>query len=223
MNGTAPQPQTADGDSLAARMRNVWRSSRLEYRAIDGDDQAFILRHVLNDPAVAVLSSGDLLKPQTAKDSDDFVKRLGTCTLSVAICLPDAAAAPKTTPGGGEMIGFLCLAPTRPLAQPHHRSCDLAISLAAHRQRRGYGSEAIAWALDWAFGHAGLHRVGLCTAAFNARALGVYRALGFVDEGRQRQRIRSDGAWHDLVFLSVLEHEWEARRGGRESVVLVGR
>ncbi|MEZ4365070.1 MAG: GNAT family protein [Kofleriaceae bacterium] len=78
---------------------------------------------------------------------------------------------------------------------------------------RGVGSAAIRAMLDRAFaatdaGGLGLHKVWLMVFASNTRSLGIYRRLGFVDEGIMRQEYVHAGAWHDMARLSVLASEW---------------
>jgi RimJ/RimL family protein N-acetyltransferase len=36
--------------------------------------------------------------------------------------------------------------------------------------------------------------------------------VGFVEEGRMRERIFTEGAYHDLIWMSVLRGEWDAKR-----------
>jgi RimJ/RimL family protein N-acetyltransferase len=76
---------------------------------------------------------------------------------------------------------------------------------------RGYGREAIALALDWAFRIQNWRRVWLDVAANNERAIRAYQALGFVEEGRQRQHSYLNGGYVDLVMMGLLRSEWEAR------------
>ena len=78
---------------------------------------------------------------------------------------------------------------------------------------RGYGTEATALMLDHAFGTLRLHRVGLAVFAFNERAVGSYRKVGFVVEGRSREAIWRDGRFSDEIHMSVLAEEWQASRG----------
>ncbi len=77
----------------------------------------------------------------------------------------------------------------------------------------GYGTEATALMLDHAFNTLGIHRVGLSVFAFNERAIRSYRKVGFVAEGQAREAIWRDGAFHDEIQMSILEHEWRAIRG----------
>jgi RimJ/RimL family protein N-acetyltransferase len=43
--------------------------------------------------------------------------------------------------------------------------------------------------------------------ADNAAARHVYRKVGFVEEGRQRESFRRAGKWHDMILMSLLEGE----------------
>lgn len=97
----------------------------------------------------------------------------------------------------------------------HHRSCTLGIMLAAAHQGQGYGTEAINWALDWAFRVAAMHAVRLSCWSFNERAAALYRRLGFVREGVTREAYYYDCRWYDRVLFSMLDREWAALRGIR--------
>jgi hypothetical protein len=39
-----------------------------------------------------------------------------------------------------------------------------------------------------------------------------YQKAGFVEEGRYRESVLHDGRWYDAVLMSILDHEWAARR-----------
>lgn len=95
----------------------------------------------------------------------------------------------------------------------HHRSCTLGIMLGSAHQGRGYGTEAIDWALDWAFRVAGMHAVRLSCFSFNERAARLYQRLGFVREGVAREAYYFDCKWYNRILFSILDREWAARRG----------
>ena len=84
--------------------------------------------------------------------------------------------------------------------------------MAAPYQNKGYGAEAINWALDWAFRFGGFHRVEISTVSYNERAMHRYTRLGFVEEGRRREAYWYDRKWYDVVSYSMLEGEWTALR-----------
>lgn len=85
----------------------------------------------------------------------------------------------------------------------------LAVVIAARREMgRGYGSAAIAEALDRAFVELSLHKVWLMVFRHNERSRAIYRRIGFVEEGVLREEYFHDGQWHDMVRMSVLARQW---------------
>ena len=69
---------------------------------------------------------------------------------------------------------------------------------------QGYGREAVHLLVDYGFRHHNLHRIWLEVHGRNRRAIGAYCACGFVEEGRLRQHVWSDGAYDDLVMMGIL-------------------
>jgi len=105
--------------------------------------------------------------------------------------------------------------------------CSLAQISETHRTARlgigdralwgqGYGREAIGLLLEYAFRYRNLERVWLWVHGRNERAIRAYRACGFVEEGRLRRHVWSDGAYDDAVSMGVLREEWAAARGRRD-------
>lgn len=78
---------------------------------------------------------------------------------------------------------------------------------------RGYGREAVALLLDYAFRLRNLRRVWLSTNGNNERAIRAYQACGFVVEGRLRQHVWSNGQYLDEVHMGILREEWEQGSG----------
>ncbi len=84
-------------------------------------------------------------------------------------------------------------------------SAELSVIVGHPEDRHhGYGAEAIAVLLDYAFGDLGLNRVGLSVFDFNVDAVSAYEKLGFREEGRLRRALERDGAFHDAILMSVL-------------------
>jgi RimJ/RimL family protein N-acetyltransferase len=74
----------------------------------------------------------------------------------------------------------------------------------------GLGTEVTRLVLAYAFGAIGLHRVGLRVLATNERAIRCYSACGFVEEGRERESARVDGAWQDDILMGILDRDFDA-------------
>ena len=70
------------------------------------------------------------------------------------------------------------------------------------RQGKGLAKEALALVAGYAFETLNLNKLHLRVAAFNARALRLYRDFGFVEEQRQQAFIR--GRYHDVVLMGLI-------------------
>lgn len=66
----------------------------------------------------------------------------------------------------------------------------------------GVGRRSLSLLLELAFGELGLEVVRLGVFAFNAPAIGLYRSLGFVDEGRYGLHW-ADGSWHEINAMAL--------------------
>jgi putative acetyltransferase len=80
----------------------------------------------------------------------------------------------------------------------------LGIGIAAGYQGRGVGRMLITRLLDWADNWAGVLRVELTVHADNDRAIALYRAMGFEEEGRQRGYAMKDGRYVDALCMARL-------------------
>ena len=69
---------------------------------------------------------------------------------------------------------------------------------------RGIGARLLTTLLELADGWLNLTRVELDTMADNERGLRLYRKLGFVEEGRQRNAYFRDGAYVDALLMARL-------------------
>lgn len=115
----------------------------------------------------------------------------------------------------GTAIGEIHLSRLAPNTA-HHRHTEIGITILPAYQGRGYGREAIEWALDYAFRRAGLHRVRIRAYGWNVGALRLYEKIGFKVEGREREAFWNDGRWWDGVDMGMLEGEWWGMRRERE-------
>lgn len=81
---------------------------------------------------------------------------------------------------------------------------------------QGYGRDATRLMLEYAFRYHNLRRVWLWVHAKNERAIRAYRAAGFVEEGRLRQHMYSNGAYDDVIYMGILRDEWETTQPSSE-------
>ena len=73
---------------------------------------------------------------------------------------------------------------------------------------KGYGTDAVDAALDFAFGELRLERVWLGTAADNIRAQRSYAKSGFVVEARLRNAYSERDRMVDEILMAILRDEW---------------
>jgi RimJ/RimL family protein N-acetyltransferase len=97
-------------------------------------------------------------------------------------------------------------------ARPKDRCATLGIALGREYVGRGYGTDAVRVIVGYGFREMGLHRIQLGVAPFNPAGIRAYEKAGFVEEGRLRESVLHDGRWYDEVLMSILDHEWAARR-----------
>ena len=216
-----------------------FHSARLHYAAITpADDEGFLL--AMSSDTISQMNGPLLPKPGSVKSAkasrEEWLEK--TCLLAVKICLraedapsdgnkgaaeAAAAAAPASfkTPGDGETgIGFICLSADAPMFA-RHRSSMIAITLLPAYHNKGYGTEAIEWALDYGFSIAGLHRIGIGAYGWNEGARRLYDRMGFRLEEHQIRSKWHRGRWWDTFGWAMLEEEWRERRAGNE--VVLGR
>lgn len=72
----------------------------------------------------------------------------------------------------------------------------------------GYGAEVARRMILHAFRQLNLNVVRLEVNDLHARAIRCYERVGFVREGCLRQAVFTEGAYRDVVVMSVLRDEW---------------
>lgn len=107
----------------------------------------------------------------------------------------------------GDPIGLVVLRVDRPEA----RSVELSLLIDAARWGQGFGTDVLQTALEACFDGWGMHRIGVRVEGDNARALTLYRRLGFREEGRLREAAFRDGRHADIILFALLVPEWAAR------------
>jgi len=98
----------------------------------------------------------------------------------------------------GEILGFLHLERSR------HGFGEVAMAVAPGHRGRGIGTALLAAAIDTARAE-GMHKLSLSVFAHNEDAIGLYRKLGFVEEGRRVKHYRrADGQLWDALDMGLL-------------------
>lgn len=89
------------------------------------------------------------------------------------------------------------------------REAELGIMIGEKKYwNQGYGGDAIRLLLRYGFNQLNLNRIFLRVHVSNPRAVRSYEKVGFVHEGRLREAHFHDGAYEDVLVMSVLRAEW---------------
>jgi RimJ/RimL family protein N-acetyltransferase len=141
-----------------------------------------------NDVEVEVLGGGDPPAPHPMADTKALHERLAA----------DRDAVNFAIDADGATIGTCGLFRFDHIA----RVAELGIGIGERAYwGRGYGRDAVELLVDYGFRHRNLHKVVLTVNASNQRAIRAYQSVGFVEEGRQRAQVWSDGRYDDLVLM----------------------
>ncbi|KAJ6781783.1 hypothetical protein PWT90_08506 [Aphanocladium album] len=193
-------------------------SERLVYTTFDSEQHGEFLWTMHNDPVSWTNACAQIQRPMDRDFHAGVLahKRrqlLFVIIYAVASSSQDEPQADDQAPNRKLIpVGHLVLeASDSTTAQ--HRDTTLSIGIHKDHRRKGYGFEAINWALDWAFNYANMHRVDLSVYGWNEPALALYLKVGFREEGRKREKLFLRGKYWDEILMSVLVHEWRVLRG----------
>ena len=88
------------------------------------------------------------------------------------------------------------------------RTCELGITIGDRDYHgRGYGRDAVALMVKYAFRLLNMRKVWLTTNGSNLRGQQAFAAAGFVEEARLRNHIWLDGRYDDLVYMSAFRED----------------
>ncbi|KAF8073853.1 acyl-CoA N-acyltransferase [Lyophyllum atratum] len=179
----------------------MFSTERLRFRAYQHSDQDNLLA-LYNDPRVVTYITEGPVIPLSA---DRFDKIRPMITDSVMFCIVEAL-------DGGAFIGFSAILPVN---EHKIRNATFGIAIMPKFWSKGYGWEIGNFMVDHAFHHLASHRVSLTVFEGNDRAIGLYKRIGFVEEGRTRKLVWIDGGWRDLIHMGILDDEWIALKEKR--------
>ncbi len=98
-------------------------------------------------------------------------------------------------------------------AEPLHGVFSYGVRVFREHRGKGYASEAIVLLLRYCFLELRMHKANAGVWSFNEASLALQRKLGFIEEGRLRDNIFSNGAHHDEYRFGMTDAEFLARYG----------
>ena len=87
---------------------------------------------------------------------------------------------------------------------PVNRSACVGADIHVDYRGKGLARELYKKIFELCFSYYNLHRVWLLVLDTNHTALHLYKSLGFVEEGRQREAILRHGKCHDYIMMSFI-------------------
>ena len=92
------------------------------------------------------------------------------------------------------------------------------VAVRPEHQRQGYAAEAIQLVLRYFFRELRYQKVTVHIYAFNEPSVWLHEQLGFVQEGRLRRLVYTDGRHWDVLVYGMTAEEFEARHGGQRAL-----
>lgn len=93
---------------------------------------------------------------------------------------------------------------------PIDRTAAFSIFIGDSRYHfQGIGFLATSLMIEHGFNNLNLNRISLYVLVNNELAINLYKKVGFVYEGLQRQVIFKNGKYHDLIMMSLLRDEFQ--------------
>jgi RimJ/RimL family protein N-acetyltransferase len=175
---------------------------RVRLRGVRDDDLPTLARWEM-DPGRLIALSNWVAPPSEAAARERIAKRSANEKDDLGFAIEALDDPPVLV---GRM--WLSAAGTR----PKDRWATVGMALGREYIGRGYGTDAMRVMVGYGFREMGLHRIQLGVVSFNLAGIRAYEKAGFVEEGRHRESVLHDGRWYDNVLMSILDHEWAARR-----------
>ncbi|TFK40553.1 acyl-CoA N-acyltransferase [Crucibulum laeve] len=176
----------------------MFSTKRLSLRAFQSGDEDKLLS-LFNNALVAPMMNDGFVRPHGPKFKETLKE---IAEGSLMFCVIEEVEGEAFV----GMAGFF----NKPEAK--NRCGEISIAILPEFWNKGYGTEAIRFMVDHGFHSLALHRISLGVHAINDRAIAVYRKIGFIEEGRIRERVWVNGAWTDAVWMGLLAKEWAEKK-----------
>jgi RimJ/RimL family protein N-acetyltransferase len=172
--------------------------SRVYLRPLESEDAAS-LQPWVNDEEVARTVA--FHRPLTLADERAFVERTRSADHEIVLAI--------ALQRGDRMIGDVGLH----AIHSKDRSAVLGIMIGDKKEwGKGYGTEATALMVRYAFETMNLNRVSLHVFEFNVRGIRAYEKVGFRQEAIFRQAVFREGRYWNTIGMAILRDEWSRGR-----------
>ncbi len=177
------------------------KSDRIHLRPLEVDDAA-LCQHWVNDPDTRETLL--MYRPMNKLGERKFIENVSN--------QEDAVHFGIGLNESGELIGVIGLH----MIRWKDRVGELGLFIGEANQRgRGLGTEAMELILEYGFSTLNLNRIQLFVFPFNETAIKLYKRLGFVHEGIQREGTFKSGRYVDHLLYGLLAREYYATRSDK--------
>lgn len=88
-----------------------------------------------------------------------------------------------------------------------NRSARVGCDVFSSFRRSGFGTKAMELTINYCFEVLNLHRLWLSVAEYNHAAYAVYKKVGFITEGTQKDALYRFGKYNDYIMMSLIRGE----------------
>lgn len=170
------------------------RGSRLIIRSMSRTDLPRLVQWK-NDREIADLVRGAAIFTSLSAETRRYEKNLETGeAFRLVICNQRS-----------EPIGFMVVSG---IDKPNHKAnLGMLIGEKAY-WGQGFGKEALKLVLNYFFYQLGFNRIGLEVFDYNVRAIHLYKAVGFREEGVQRQGLWKGDHYCDIILMGITKEDY---------------
>lgn len=171
------------------------QDNKVGLRPVQGSDVNETYLAWMNDPLVLKGLAGGMF-PTTIDDLANFVEGVMRSKNDMMFAICDIES--------GKHIGNIKLGSINWV----NRNADIGILVGDRNYwNKGVGYSACTLVIEHGFKKLNLHKIWLAVFSNNPGALKLYRKIGFVEEGCQRQHLFIDGEYHDKYLMAVFNKE----------------
>jgi RimJ/RimL family protein N-acetyltransferase len=161
-----------------------------------------VLRSLHNDPTVLINLTDPT--PVTVDQQLKWYENLGMSSTSQRLVVYGKEQRHDDVTVEGEFIGVFRV----DNLDFKNRSVMIGMDVKKDHRGKGYAKETYVRMIEYFFNQCGMNRIYLYVLETNAVAFNLYKKLGFVEEGRQREAIFRNGKYVDYVMMSLLMKDY---------------
>jgi len=177
-------------------MTNFWQGKLIRLRAVEFEDWKYFLEW---DKDIEFSQfTDDLLFPDSSERLKKWISEMAT----VEPWKHDFRMLIENLEG--ECVGTI----NSHTCNARAGTFQYGIYIQYEHRAKGYGTEAIKLLLTYFFHELRYQKVNVSIHAFNEGSIKLHRKLGFLEEGRLRQMVFTNGTYYDEVILGMTVEEF---------------